>query len=141
MSDPTKTVRYVSACSNPYNHTMSRPNNRFSTHARSGKGDTHIIIATTTTREKSHARFHGDLSTDQPVKLLNPMTNKPISVFFLFLFAVLPRQSIIWLFRDGQIATQGGHVVACSGHVDPTTTTTKTMSCIRHSYIRICRDN
>lgn len=66
-----------------------------------------------------------------PVKLLNPMTNKPISVlFFIIFFAVLPRQSIIWLFRDGQIATWGARSVGitCS-HVDPTTTT---MTCIRH---------
>jgi len=83
VSDLTKTVRYASACSNPSNHTMSLPNNRFSTHAQSGKVDT-SSSRRRTTREKSHRRFHGDLSPDQPVKLLNSMTNKPISIFFFF---------------------------------------------------------
>jgi len=69
-------------------HLTTRWVARTTVFRRTPKGDTHHIIATKTTREKSHARFHGNLSPDQPVKLLNPMTNKPISIFFFFNFFV-----------------------------------------------------
>lgn len=64
VSDPTKTVRYASACSNPSKPHDESPEQPFFDARPERQRGHHIIIATKTAREKSHARFHGDLSPD-----------------------------------------------------------------------------